>query len=127
MYPFAEGQFAVRNAWYVAAFSHEVGEALLERWFLGDPVVLYRKQDGAAVAVAGRCPHRQFPMTHATREGDALVCGYHGITFGADGRCLRIPTQERCRPPSGSGLSRWPSAGSGCGSGWAIRRSPTNR
>ena len=58
MYPFKEGYFAVRNAWYVAAFSREVGRELLERWFLDEPVILFRREDGNAVAMAGRCPHR---------------------------------------------------------------------
>jgi len=94
MYPFSEGSFAPRNGWYVAAFAEEVGEALLTRVILNEPVVLYRKQDGEAVAVGGRCPHRHFPLGASTREGDQIVCGYHGIAFGADGRCTRIPSQD---------------------------------
>jgi phenylpropionate dioxygenase-like ring-hydroxylating dioxygenase large terminal subunit len=94
MYPFTEGSFAPRNGWYVAAFSHEIGEALLSRWILNEPVVLYRKADGAAVAVAGRCPHRHFPLGESKRVGDAIQCGYHGITFGADGKCTFVPSQQ---------------------------------
>ena len=98
MYPFSEGSYAVRNAWYVAALSHEITRAPMERWFLDEPVVMYRREDGTAVALAGRCPHRQFPMVHGKLHGDVLVCGYHGIAFGANGKCLRIPTQERVPP-----------------------------
>lgn len=94
MYPFSEGSFAPRNGWYVAAFASEVGETLLARTILNEPVVLYRKHDGVAVAVGGRCPHRHFPLGASRREGDAIVCGYHGITFGSDGRCIRIPSQD---------------------------------
>lgn len=95
MYPFREGSFAVRNAWYVAAFSKDVDRNLKEHWFLGEPVVLFRREDGRAAAVAGRCPHRHFPMASGRLVGDTLVCGYHGITFDADGRCVRIPVQEK--------------------------------
>ncbi len=95
MYPFAEGCFAPKNGWYVAAFANEVGEKLLPRTILNQPVVLYRKLDGEAVAVGGRCPHRHFPLGESTREGDQIVCGYHGISFGADGRCMRIPSQDK--------------------------------
>jgi phenylpropionate dioxygenase-like ring-hydroxylating dioxygenase large terminal subunit len=94
MYPFKEGDFAPRNGWYVAAFCEDIGEALLSRWILGQPVVLYRKADGTAVAVGGRCPHRYYPLGESLRVGDAIQCGYHGITFGADGRCTRVPSQD---------------------------------
>jgi phenylpropionate dioxygenase-like ring-hydroxylating dioxygenase large terminal subunit len=93
MYPFKPGCFAPRNGWYVAAFRDEIGEKLLGRWILNQPVVLYRKADGTAVAVQGRCPHRHFPLAESRRVGDAIQCGYHGMTFGADGQCVRIPSQ----------------------------------
>lgn len=94
MYPFKEGSFAPRNAWYVAAFSEDIGEKLLSRWILGEPVVLYRKQDGSAVAVGGRCPHRFYPLGESERIGDTIQCGYHGFTFGPDGRCTKLPSQQ---------------------------------
>jgi len=101
MYPFPDGYFAVRNAWYVAAFSRDVGRELIERWYLDQPVVLYRREDGTAVAMSGRCPHRHFPMAAGRLEGDTLICGYHGIAFGPDGRCTHIPTQDRVPPAFG--------------------------
>ncbi len=94
MYPFKPGSYAPRNGWYVAAFCNEIGEKLLSRWILNQPVVLYRKADGTAVAVQGRCPHRHFPLGDSKRVGDAIQCGYHGITFGADGKCTFIPSQQ---------------------------------
>lgn len=94
MYPFTPGSFAPKNGWYVAAFCHEIGEALLSRWILNEPVVLYRKEDGAAVAVQGRCPHRHFPLGASKRVGDTIQCGYHGITFDAAGKCTFVPSQQ---------------------------------
>jgi phenylpropionate dioxygenase-like ring-hydroxylating dioxygenase large terminal subunit len=94
MYPFKEGSFAVRNAWYVAAFAANVGRDLVSRTILGEPVVLYRKENGVAVAIGGRCPHRHFPLGKGCIKGDTVVCGYHGITFGSDGACVSIPSQE---------------------------------
>jgi len=93
MYPFTPGSYAPRNGWYVAAFTREIGEALLSRWILSQPVVLYRKADGTAVAVEGRCPHRHFPLGESKRVGDAIQCGYHGITFDAAGKCTFVPSQ----------------------------------
>lgn len=55
-----------RNQWYVAAYRHEVGRELLGRTVLGEPLVFYRaEEDGAAVALAGRCVHRRYPLSAA--------------------------------------------------------------
>ena len=94
MYPFKTDESIPRNQWYVAAWSSEVGRTPFERTLLGEPVVFYRTEAGAAVAVAGRCPHRRFPMVRARVVGDALECGYHGWTFDCSGACVRVPSQE---------------------------------
>jgi vanillate O-demethylase monooxygenase subunit len=94
MYPFREGSFAVRNGWYVAAFADDLGTEPMQRTILGQPVALYRKADGTAVAVGGRCPHRNFPLGKGCVKGDDIVCGYHGIAFGPDGQCTDIPSQD---------------------------------
>ena len=100
MYPFRDGSFAVRNGWYVAAFAADLTEKPMARTILGQPVALYRKADGTAVAVGGRCPHRSYPLGKSDVVGDDLVCGYHGISFGPDGRCRHIPSQEGMVPGS---------------------------
>jgi len=94
MYPFKEGSFAPRNGWYVAAFAQDIGRTLVSRTILNEPVVLYRKENGEAVAVGGRCPHRHFPLGQSCLSGDTIICGYHGITFAADGACVDIPAQQ---------------------------------
>jgi vanillate O-demethylase monooxygenase subunit len=83
-----------RNHWYIAALSEEVGEALTERWLLSRNVLLFRKRNGQAVALHNRCPHRSYPLSRGKREGDTIVCGYHGMAFDAHGGCVRIPSQE---------------------------------
>ena len=93
MYPFRKGSFAPCNAWYVAAFAKDVGRELVSRTILNTPVVMFRKEDGKAVALDGRCPHRHFPLGKSCLKGDTIVCGYHGIAFGADGQCVDVPSQ----------------------------------
>lgn len=78
----------LRNAWYMAAWSHEVGEALLRRRLLGDPVLLFRKTDNTVAAMIDRCPHRYAPLSMGTRSGDTITCGYHGLQFNAGGVCI---------------------------------------
>ena len=99
MYPFREGSFAVHNAWYIAAFAEDVTRTLMSRTILNQPIVLYRKENGEAVAIGGRCPHRHFPLGKGCLTGDTVVCGYHGIAFGPDGKCTDIPSQ-RFVPPT---------------------------
>ena len=80
-----------RNAWYVAAWAHEVGREPLARKILGEDVVLFRRQDGATVALEDQCCHRQLPLSLGKVEGDCLRCGYHGSRFAASGACVEIP------------------------------------
>ena len=98
MYPFPAGFFAPRNRWYVAARSAEIGRTPLERFILDEPVVFYRSEAGEAVALAGRCPHRGYPLAEGRLDGDAVICGYHGLRFEADGRCSHIPSQATIPP-----------------------------
>ena len=80
------------NCWWVAAFCDEVTEALLGRWLLDTPVLLYRLENGSIAAIEDRCPQRSAPLSLGCRKGDAVECGYHGFTFGPDGACIRVPT-----------------------------------
>ncbi len=52
----------IRNAWYAACFSRDVVPGkIFSRRILGENIVLYRKTDGAVVAMKDRCPHRSLP------------------------------------------------------------------
>src|SRR4051794_35924401 len=82
------------KCWYVAATSKELGDAPLGRRLLDRDVVLWRSETGEVVALDDSCAHRGFPLSHGQIEGDRLVCGYHGCAYGADGRCVSIPTQQ---------------------------------
>jgi phenylpropionate dioxygenase-like ring-hydroxylating dioxygenase large terminal subunit len=80
------------NAWYVAALSTEVGpEALFNRTILDTSVLMYRKQDGTAVALHNRCPHRFAPLHLGTRHGDEVACLYHALQFDCSGKCTKNP------------------------------------
>ncbi|MGQ3028223.1 MAG: Rieske 2Fe-2S domain-containing protein [Ferrovibrionaceae bacterium] len=93
----------LRNAWYVAGSTAEIGRKPLRRVLLGEPVVLYRKEDGVPVALADRCPHRFAPLSRGRLVGDDLQCGYHGLRFDGAGACTHnphgaaIPRQARVR------------------------------
>jgi phenylpropionate dioxygenase-like ring-hydroxylating dioxygenase large terminal subunit len=85
----------VRNAWYPAAFSRDIAAALTPRRILGEQVVVYRTSAGTVAALEDACPHRLAPLSMGRRKGDAIECGYHGMTFDCTGQCVRIPGQAR--------------------------------
>ena len=89
---------ALRNQWYCAALSHEIKETPLGRIFLGEPVVMYRKSDGTAVALEDRCCHRRAPLSKGQIEGDNLRCGYHGLLYDPGGKVIWAPGQEKLPP-----------------------------
>jgi vanillate O-demethylase monooxygenase subunit len=86
------------DAWYAAAWDHEVGRSLLARTICGAPVVLYRRTDGSAVALADACWHRLVPLSMGRLVGDGVQCGYHGIRYDSDGRATHMPAQETLNP-----------------------------
>jgi len=84
----------VRNAWYPAAWSRDLGRSLAARTVLGEPVVLFRREDGTVAALRDVCPHRHLPLSMGRLKADAIECGYHGLTFDCTGACVRVPGQE---------------------------------
>lgn len=85
----------LKNAWYVAAWDHEIGRALTPVRMLDQPIVLYRTEAGAVAALEDACPHRKLPLSMGRLKGDQVECGYHGLTFDASGTCTRVPGAER--------------------------------
>lgn len=85
----------LRNAWYMAGWASEIGEAGLARRILDQPLFLFRKQDGTLAALHDRCPHRFAPLSKGTRDGDRVTCGYHGLAFDAGGHCVHNPFAAR--------------------------------
>jgi vanillate O-demethylase monooxygenase subunit len=88
----------VRNLWYVAAWSHEIGAKPLGRKILNEPVVLYRGADGTVRGLEDRCCHRAMPLSLGEVNGCNLRCNYHGLEFDATGACVRVPGQDFVPP-----------------------------
>ncbi|MNM35822.1 Toluene-4-sulfonate monooxygenase system iron-sulfur subunit TsaM1 [compost metagenome] len=85
----------LRNAWYAAAWDTEVKQALHATILLGEAIVLYRKADGAVVALEDACPHRKLPLSMGRLQGDVVECGYHGLTFDSAGACVKAACVSR--------------------------------
>jgi vanillate O-demethylase monooxygenase subunit len=81
----------LRNCWYVAAWPNEVGDTPLMRKIVGEPLVFFRDGDGEVAALSDRCPHRKAPLSTGAVEEGGIACGYHGIRFDRNGRCVHVP------------------------------------
>lgn len=86
------------DAWYVAAWDHELGGSPLARTLLDLPLVLYRASDGRAVVLEDRCCHRRAPLSKGKVIGNDIQCGYHGLQFDPTGACVRVPSQTTVPP-----------------------------
>ncbi len=88
------------NAWYAAAWDHEVaGGSILARRIADLPLAIYRTSDGRPVALADACWHRLAPLSMGRRVGeDEVQCPYHGLRYNSAGRCTSMPAQETINP-----------------------------
>jgi phenylpropionate dioxygenase-like ring-hydroxylating dioxygenase large terminal subunit len=99
----------VRNTWYAAAWSEEVGAAPFRRTILDEAIVFYRPSGGEVVALVDRCPHRLVPLSLGAIVDGALQCGYHGLRFDASGSCIHNPHGDGTIPP-GARVRKYPLA-----------------
>ncbi len=98
----------LHQAWYVAAWAHEMrGVPSLGRTLLNEPVLLFPDRDGRIVAIGGRCPHRFAPLSMGRAEAGVVRCGYHGLAFDATGRCVHNP-HSNGKPPAALAVRRYP-------------------
>ena len=99
----------VRNAWYVAAWSHELEAGKpIPVSILDEPIVLFRSDSGRLVALEDRCVHRLAPLSLGRCEGDRLRCMYHGLLYDPDGAVAEIPGQDLI--PRGARVRSYPIA-----------------
>lgn len=93
------GRF-LTTRWYVAAWPEEITRTLMPRTILDQPVLLYRKLNGTPVAMIDRCPHRFAPLSLGRLvDDDVLECGYHGLRFNSEGKCVLNPHGDGTIPP----------------------------
>jgi vanillate O-demethylase monooxygenase subunit len=96
-----------KNSWYVAATTSELApDQVISRIICEIPMAIFRGPDGAAAALLDRCPHRLYPLSAGRVTERGLQCGYHGLTFAADGSCVDIPSQPEI--PANACISAYP-------------------
>ncbi|WP_214648280.1 aromatic ring-hydroxylating dioxygenase subunit alpha [Novosphingobium aerophilum] len=71
------------------------------RTILDVDLLVFRGPDGAATALRNRCPHRFAPLHMGRIENGVVTCGYHGLRFAENGRCVHNPHGDGKIPASG--------------------------
>ena len=84
----------LKNAWYVACTPAEIDDKPLGRTVCNQAIVLYRGVDGSVAALEDFCPHRGAPLSLGRVIEGRLVCGYHGLEMGCDGKTIAMPGQR---------------------------------
>ena len=83
-----------KNTWYVACTPNEIDEKPLGRKICGESIVFYRGEENRVAAVEDFCPHRGAPLSLGYVCEGKLVCGYHGLEMGCDGKTVSMPGQR---------------------------------
>ncbi len=83
-----------KNAWYVACTPNEIDDKPLGRMVCNERIVFYRGPGGQAAALEDWCPHRGAPLSLGRVVEGRLVCGYHGLEMGSDGKTIAMPGQR---------------------------------
>ncbi|WP_374563146.1 Rieske 2Fe-2S domain-containing protein [Ideonella sp.] len=83
-----------KNAWYVACTPDEIDGKPLGRRICGEAIVFYRGPGGTVAALEDFCPHRGAPLSLGRVVEGQLVCGYHGLEMGCDGKTVAMPGQR---------------------------------
>lgn len=81
----------LKNTWYMAAWAEEIGREMLARTLLSQPVLMFRKRDGTAVALSDRCAHRFAKLSDGMLIDDEVRCPYHGLKYDCTGVCTDNP------------------------------------
>ena len=83
----------VAEYWHPVAYSEEVAADPVAAVLLDVKLVLYRL-DGQITAAHDQCPHRGVKLSSGAIKNGRLTCPYHGLGFGKDGVCERVPAHE---------------------------------
>ncbi len=100
----------VANCWYPVSFATEVKQGELYGHKVADkPIVIWRTQDGEAVAFDDRCCHKRFPLSESKMlDSGTVECAYHGLCYDGTGQCIAIPSQPDAPIPPQARLKKVP-------------------
>lgn len=100
----------LRENWYIAALSSEVGtERPTGRTIYGKHYAIFRDGAGRAQALLDRCIHRGAKLSEGRCIDGGIACPYHGWVYDSEGCVVDIPSEGPRTPELESSLRsrRW--------------------
>jgi phenylpropionate dioxygenase-like ring-hydroxylating dioxygenase large terminal subunit len=95
------------QSWFPVAIAANVEAGPVGAVLLDQPLVVYHS--GAEIIVADDlCPHRGVPLSMGARDGNGIRCIYHGLHFGAAGKCDHVPANPEMHIPDRLHLKTYP-------------------
>lgn len=95
------------RSWFPVAIASQLGSGPVGAVLLDQPLVVYRSGEETVVA-DDLCPHRGVPLSMGSQDGEGIRCTYHGLRFGAAGRCDHVPANPDMRIPDRLHLKTYP-------------------
>jgi len=90
-----------KSTWYVACMPGEIdNDRPLGRTICDERMVFFRDSEGRVAALEDFCPHRGAPLSLGRVQEGHLVCGYHGLAMGCEGKAVSMPAQRTGPFPS---------------------------
>jgi phenylpropionate dioxygenase-like ring-hydroxylating dioxygenase large terminal subunit len=90
-------QATLRRFWYATVALHDLEAGPKPFRLMGEDIVLFLDADGKPAALKDRCCHRTAKLSKGWCVDGEIVCGYHGWTYGRDGRVTNIPQVDTQR------------------------------
>jgi len=97
------------GTWWPVLATPELGKKPLAVTRFGERLVFWR--NGAdVVCMADQCPHRGAALSlgHVNQASGSIACPFHGLEFGSDGRCIKVPVEHEYDIPADFGVNTFP-------------------
>jgi len=97
------------GTWWPVLAATELSRKPVSRRRFGEQLVFWRSGD-TVVCMPDRCPHRGAALSlgSVSKHTGSLACPFHGLEFGADGHCTRVPVEHDYAIPADFGVQSYP-------------------
>jgi phenylpropionate dioxygenase-like ring-hydroxylating dioxygenase large terminal subunit len=79
---------SIQSDWLAVGEADHLDDSPLKCNYAGNPIVVWRTNQGELCALADQCPHKGASLALGRLDGNAIACRYHGYAFDGDGSCI---------------------------------------